>query len=223
MALVLLNLGTMHAQGTDTDGDDSDDLKPSYACHEYPGAIHYCSSQCYPNCVETFDSYYTMMLILPNKAECWLSNKEYGSFRAFFPTTGIAQAVADTYYLFNEQCFKNDTADPVKISAGSVYDGYFTCDNYLKANIGGGNIPTAEISEDLWARRIVIYTQKELDMCKAEFPLLYPEDDENKSITDGGNGGGDTTDPAPEEQSSVYLKAFNSMILFFCLAFSAYV
>lgn len=114
------------------------------------------------------------MLILPNKAECFLTKQEIGLFRAFLPTTGIVTAEADNYYQFNGACYANDTQQATPVSKGQVFDGYFQCDNNLRVYVGGGNIPTAEIVEDIWPRRIEIYTQTQLDICKDEFPLLYP-------------------------------------------------
>lgn len=115
-----------------------------------------------------------MMLILPNKAECYLSKQDIGLFRAFLPTTGIVTAEADNFYQFNGTCYANQTQDATPVSNGQVFDGYYQCDNNLRVFVGGGNVPTATIEEDLWKRRVEIYTQTQLEICKQEFPLLYP-------------------------------------------------
>ena len=115
-----------------------------------------------------------MMLILPNKAECYLSKQDIGLFRAFLPTTGIVTAESDNFYQFNGTCYANETQDATYVGNGQVFDGYFQCDNNLRVFVGGGNVPTATIEEDLWKRRVEIYTQTQLDICKEEFPLLYP-------------------------------------------------
>lgn len=145
---------------------------PEYACHDYPGAQFYCASQCYPNCQAQFDSYYSVMMILPNKAECFLNHENYGSFRAFFPTTAVVEATSHNYYTFNGECYKNET-NSTDIAPGTVYDGYFSCDSEVVVKVGGGNQPTATITNDQWERRIVVYTQTKLDICKAEFPKLF--------------------------------------------------
>jgi len=93
------------------------------ACHEYPGAYFICSSQCYPNCTATFDSYYSMQIFLPNKAECHIDTVHYGYFRVYFPTTGIVNGTADYYFSFNGLCFK-DSKKNVPIGIGAVYNGY---------------------------------------------------------------------------------------------------
>ena len=153
--------------------DSTDEnAEPTYHCHEYPGAYFSCASPCYPNCHEKFDAYYSVHMVLPNKAECKLAAEYHGNFRVFFPTTGIVSATAQQYYLFNGKCEKNGTAYTVHPS-GSVFDGYFTCNNLLTVKVGGGNIPDAKISANIWERRLILYTQKEMEMCKEEFPLLY--------------------------------------------------
>ena len=88
------------------------DSNPTYACHDYPGALYHCSSSCYPNCNQKFESYYNVMMILPNKAECYLDKEVYGSFRVFLPTSSIATAEADNFYLFNGSCTRNETSLP---------------------------------------------------------------------------------------------------------------
>ena len=83
------------------------------------------------------------MMILPNKAECYINKDDFGSFRVFLPTTGIVQAEADEFFLFNGECKHNSSSPAIKVEAGSVYDGYFQCDNNFRVYVGGGNVPTA--------------------------------------------------------------------------------
>ena len=104
---------------------DAQSTSLTYACSEYPGVLYYCSSSCYPNCQDQFESYYNVMMILPNKAECYLNKDEYGAFRVFLPTTGIITAEADNYFLFNNECNLNTTGDSTPVKQGQVYDGYF--------------------------------------------------------------------------------------------------
>ena len=159
--------------------------QPTYACHEYPGVQYYCSSSCYPNCQDQFESYYNVMMVLPNKAECYINKETFGAFRVFLPTTGITTAEADPFILFNNVCQPDPDGGVTPVSKGTVYDGYFQCDNNLRLYVGGGNIPNAEITEEFQKRRVEIYTQTKLNICKNEFPLLYPADN---------SGGGETVE-----------------------------
>ena len=173
----------------------ADHSNPTYACEEYPGVLYACSSPCYPNCGESHSSHYHVMMTLPNKAECYLNKNTFGSFRLFLPTTGILTGESDDYFLFNDVCTHNDSSAPTFLDKGSTFDGYFECDNNVRIYSGGGNIPNAEIAEEQSKRVFHVYTQTKLDICKAEFPLLYPQEDTSE----------EETEPAPEENSARHL------------------
>lgn len=89
----------------------------------------------------------------------------------------------------------------------------------LTVKVGGGNVPDAKISADIWERRLVLYTQKELEMCKDEFPLLYQTqtnvEEEEPPLPDE-----PPAPPAPEEDGhATHLKVLSYSILLLFVSF----
>lgn len=106
------------------------------------------------------------MLFIPDYEECYLDTVNYGAFRLYLPTSGMATATAAKFFTYRNLCYQNSSgAAATNITAGQVFDATHQCDNHVTVFINGGteNKPAGNYTPaSLFKRRVIVYTQKVL-------------------------------------------------------------